>query len=435
MTLTSFGSVIAFKTHEGLPMAFHTENLELANISDEAFACLQKSLKTAVTDAEKEVLVELINWSNSNRLDVQSKVFNGRRKIDQLLINNTQICNLKCIYCAAGGDGTYGDPVVKISIEKTLPQLEFFLKKLSKGDQFRINFAGGEPLLHPEIIEAIYDFAQSIAIQQGVDLKIVVTTNGTCIDANALRVLKKSKSFINISIDGPAKVNDIMRPQKNGESVTAKVIEGILKLVSEKSNLGGIGLTAVFNEMHTDVLATYEFFRGFTVDWYEFNFSHTEKSPEASDRYAEALPKVLARAWEVGGESELLKIRSVNLIFKRLDQRQKVSHFCGIRQNLLVIDARNEFYACPWDVGNKARAINKSEIQKELDGSVDTNKVQLSPTGLEKLPCQSCWMRNLCGGGCEFIHNNSGGIDKNFCGRMKSLIQSTFIYYEKSRRV
>jgi uncharacterized protein len=109
-----------------------------------------------------------------------------------------------------------------------------------------------------------------------------------------------------------------------------------------------------------------------------------------------------------------------------MDQRQKVSNFCGIHQNLLVIDARNQFYACPWDVGNKAKMIDKTEILGE----------NRTPELIEtKIPCQTCWMRNLCGGGCEFIHNNSEGFDENFCLRMNSLIKDTFVYYERARRI
>jgi uncharacterized protein len=426
MALNSFGKIIAFETQEGFPLAFHTENLELAKISNEAFVCMQKASNSGNILTDIDILEELNNWSNSNSLAEDINLKNSPKKIDHLLINSTQICNLKCVYCAAGGDGTYGDPVIKISIEKTFPQLEFFLNKLSRGDQFRINFAGGEPLLHPEAIEAIFDFANKVAQNNGIELRFVVTTNGTCFDEPTLKVLKKINAFINVSIDGPASVNDKMRPQKNGESVTAKVVEGIRRLVKEKQSFGGIGLTAVFNEMHSDVLETYEFFREFLVDWYEFNFSHTEKSKEASNHYAQSLSSVLQKAWEVGGETELLKIRSVNLLFKRLDQRQRVNNFCGIRQNLLVIDARNQYFACPWDVGNKSKIIKESEVLNNNDSI---------PLGFEKLPCQSCWMRNLCGGGCEFIHDNSGGIDKNFCNRMKSLIQDTFIYYERTRRV
>jgi uncharacterized protein len=432
MTLASFGSIIAFETQEGRSLAFHSENLELANISKEAFLYIQSAAGLKPKNIENSLFEELDNWSNSSPLVKVEESRSRPSKVDHLLINNTQICNLKCVYCAAGGDGTYGDPVIKISIEKTIPQLEFFLKKLSKGDQFRINFTGGEPLLHPELIEAIYEFAQSLAVQRGIELKVVVTTNGTCVDEIALNVLKNCKAYVNVSIDGPAEINDKMRPQRNGQSVTARVIDGIGKLVSEKKNLGGLGLTAVFNEINTDVLKTYEFFREFSVDWYEFNFSHTETSKEASDRYSQALPQVLKRAWEVGGEAELLKIRSVNLLFKRLDQREPVISYCGIGRNLLVVDARNQLYACPWHVGVKSKVLNKIKILDKSEGSEES--MQSSSMNM-KLPCSTCWMRNLCGGGCEFIHNRAGQIDKNFCGRMKSLIQATFIYYEISRRV
>jgi uncharacterized protein len=425
---------MAFKSFEGKPLAFHTQNLELATLTQEAFNYLKGPSSSPSEERDHSIVAEFKNWSNINQLSESYSVQTQARKVDTLLINNTQICNLKCIYCAAGGDGTYGDPVAKISVEKTLPMLEFFLKKLSKGDQFRINFAGGEPLLHPQAIEAIVIYAQKMATELGIYLKVVVTTNGTCIDEKVLSILGRVQAFVNVSLDGPPSVNDRLRPQKNGDSVTAKIILGLKLLLSDKSGLSGVGLTAVFNKLHSDVLLTYEFFKDFPVDWYEFNFSHTEHDSEASQKFSRSYLAAMKLAWDLGGEPELLKFRSVNQIFTRMDERAPVNSFCGIHQNLLVMDARSQFYACPWDVGNKKKLINSTEI---LSSSPEDQKnlLQKATDAITEVPpCSSCWAQKLCGGGCEFVHQRSGGYDKNFCIRTKSLIQESLVFYEKSRR-
>src|SRR5690606_27575887 len=99
-------------------------------ISDELWADLK------MASAHSEAHQALQDWESENNPNVKS----GRMDfgIRSLTINVTQICNLKCTYCAAGGDGTYGQAQTRISVEKTLPQLKFFLEKLPEGASFKI---------------------------------------------------------------------------------------------------------------------------------------------------------------------------------------------------------------------------------------------------------------------------------------------------------
>src|SRR5690606_32544526 len=121
MELRRLKDILAVKAADGSLVAFHARNLEVAQISEEAWRDLQ------VFDGMEpsESLQELKSWEAEESSQVQtSKLDFGIRF---LTLNVTQICNLHCHYCAAGGDGTFGDAVAKISIEKTLPQIKYFL--------------------------------------------------------------------------------------------------------------------------------------------------------------------------------------------------------------------------------------------------------------------------------------------------------------------
>jgi uncharacterized protein len=123
-------NISIFTTSEGQVFGFHQLNLEVAQL---------ENLNSPETQEE------LVEWSLSKNIETLSG--NLDQKVTQIILNVTQICNLHCTYCAAGGDGTYGDPVKIISVEKTLPQIRFFIEKLSPNETFYINFLGGEPLL------------------------------------------------------------------------------------------------------------------------------------------------------------------------------------------------------------------------------------------------------------------------------------------------
>ena len=142
MNLKRFQDIIAVKTEptdsasgsgQSVITAFHARNLEIAEMSEAAFNEMTDiQFKTSQVpeskehSADAEALQSLKDWNAENNPDVKSgKVSFGIRS---LTLNVTQICNLKCTYCAAGGDGTYGEAINKVNVEKTLPQLKFFLE-------------------------------------------------------------------------------------------------------------------------------------------------------------------------------------------------------------------------------------------------------------------------------------------------------------------
>ena len=312
-----------------------------------------------------------------------------------------------------------------------MPQLKFFLEKVPAGEKFHITFLGGEPLLYPEAIELIADYVALMTAGRGIHTSFSVVTNGTLINEKVLTILKKIKCNVSISIDGPKEINDRTRPQKNGTSSTDAVVAGINKLIENKEHLGRLVLHAVFSKNHTDVVSTYNFFKGFDVDFYEFSYT-VEASDEASSQaYTEQMKKVADLAFAAGGEAALRKITLFDGYFAALDNQQQTENYCGAGKSFLMIDARNQVFTCPWEVGNRKDQVGSGT-------SLDTEKLaELSKPLIEKNNCQTCWARHLCGGGCMFMHKSKTGSkhqkDLNFCLRTRDLISTTILYYKQSR--
>ncbi|HEY4688634.1 MAG TPA: radical SAM protein [Anaerolineae bacterium] len=88
----------------------------------------------------------------------------------------TDICNLKCLGCYRQ----------KISGHKTLDQIKeevLFLKRWRNCDN--ISIAGGEPLMHPDILDVVAFIAQN-------GIKPIMLTNGVKLDRETLVALKKA---------------------------------------------------------------------------------------------------------------------------------------------------------------------------------------------------------------------------------------------------
>lgn len=425
MEQRQYKDIIAFRWEQGAPLAFHARNLEVAEISEQTWESFRELIPQTT-----QAGTELEAWAQESNPDVKS----GQLKpgIRSLTINVTQICNLKCTYCAAGGDGTYGSPQTKINVEKTLPQLKFFLERIPEGGQFHITFLGGEPLLYVEGIQEISHYVRLMTTGRNIHASFSIVTNGTLINEKTLSVLKSIKAKVTVSLDGPPSVNDKVRPTKDGSSSTSLIVEGLRKLSEAKEHLGGpLVVHGVFNKDNLDLLSAYNFYRTLNVDRYEFTYSVEENDDESNKYFVEQMNAIAKKAFSSGGEAELRKIGLFDNYFSALDNQQQTENYCGAGKSYLMVDAKNNLYTCPWDVGNKEEQVGQgTDLNAELMASYE------SPL-IEKNNCQSCWARFLCGGGCMFIHKQSTGSknrkDGQFCLRTRGLIATTLLYYKLSR--
>lgn len=432
------GDLVAFESRPGRWLGFHSLNLEVAELTPEAWETLAQPLDNL------EIFSKLKSWNLEQNPNVKPGASTKNQdpattkkqphSVRSLTLNVNQICNLHCAYCAAGGDGTFGDPVVRLSVEKTLPQLRFFLEKVPAGESFRITFLGGEPLLALEGLKLVSQFAQELAQTRGIQISFTVVTNGTLFTAQTVEQLCKMKADITISIDGPAEINDVHRPSKAASiSTTASVEKGLPLLLARKSELGTIGMSGTFGAHNLELHKAWQYYRQWPIDWFDFTYDHQETSSEISQKFLSELSRVGKEAFLIGGESELRKIKTFNNFYELLDQQQRVENFCGAGKSFLMIDARNNVYTCPWVVGDRKEIVGQGAqlFQNELDKYADSL--------IEKNNCQSCWARFLCGGGCMYMHKNKTGskhqVDENFCDRQRSLVAQSLSFYADSRAV
>ncbi len=434
MELRRYNDILALKSEAGALLAFHARNMEVAQISESTWlnmspTTLLNSAAPEVIQSQKinEALTELKSWDVENNPDVKISKINS--VIRFLTLNVTQICNLHCNYCAAGGDGTFGDTIAKISIEKTLPQLKFFLDRLPPNVSFNISFLGGEPLLYAEGLALIAKYVAEVAPERTVNYTII--TNGTLLTDKNLDILASMKASVTISLDGPPEINDIMRPTKNGTSPTAMIVAGLERLLARKMEFSHILIHGVFDSNNMELEKAYEFYSKFDVDSYDFSFSVSENNPRATVEYMSQMTKLAASAFTKGGESALRKIRIFEQHFQSLDQQRRTENYCGAGKSFLMIDARNQIYTCPWDVNDK-----KEQVGQGTELNEKTLEAYQKPI-LEANKCENCWARFLCGGGCMFVHKHGSG-NKNiknsqFCERTRFMVALTLVYYEQCR--
>jgi uncharacterized protein len=426
--------LVAFKKPGSTPYSFHAKNIQVAEISNELWNSMPAGSFTSasafeIPDGQSDEFSNAIrHWEDSSGT---AKLESRSRNKFNLTLNVTQLCNLHCHYCAAGGDGTYGDPVRQISVEKTLPQVKLLMNRLTPGGHFSITFLGGEPLMYPKAIQLIGEYTRDLGASQNIQTAFQIITNGTLINNEVLDLLAPIKPTITFSLDGPPEINDSRRPQRNGKSSTHQAIQGLEKLVDRKNEFGPILMHAVFNKDHLDVVRTWNFFKKFNIDKMEFTYDVTEKDETANMNFVESLKKAAALAFAEGGEKELRRIHFFDVYFDQLDNQYKKENYCGTGKSLLSLDSRNQIYQCPLEVSFKDRMVGQ-------DTTINwKNLKSLEAPLIELNNCQNCWARHLCGGGCLFNHESLTG-DKHtkhitYCFRTRHLLSEVIMYYKNCR--
>ncbi len=437
--LAAFNAASFLGTGPDAFIGFQSESLEVARLTPEVFRGLTKvSLASSVipqtfeSSLSSEDSSELKTWNDEVPV-VETKKAKTQFKAKSLNINVTQICNLKCTYCAAGGDGSYGDPVKRIEIEKTLPQLSYFISKLDKGERFHISFLGGEPLLYPAAIRAICEYVDGAAKEKGFVPSYKITTNGTLLNDDILNLLSTYKPTVVVSMDGKPEIMDRFRPQKNNKPTSQAIETTLAKLNTVRSKIGPLAVHAVFTKDHTAVLETYEYFRQFNFDWIDFIYSVSDLDEASNEQYMLEVTKTAKAAWDLGGEVELRKIYLFDNYFDRLDSQERLENHCGLGRSFAVIDSRNQVFNCPWTVGSVQDRLGSGSVLDEAKLAEYAEE-----TIIERNNCQSCWAKYMCGGGCSFIHQTTSKKDTlqkslQFCERTRFLLALALYYYAIAR--
>ncbi len=92
-----------------------------------------------------------------------------------------------------------------------------------------------------------------------------------------------------------------------------------------------------------------------------------ENDDLSNKQFVDQMKMVAELAFISGGEKELRKITLFDQYFRALDNQQQTENFCGAGKSYLMVDAQNNLYTCPWDVGTKAEQVGHgSYLNDEL---------------------------------------------------------------------
>lgn len=317
-----------------------------------------------------------------------------------LTFNTTHACNMACRYCFAFSKSKQFKPMSTHIAEKAIKNL---LMDFPETKRYLFYFFGGEPLLCKDFIRETARIVESIFKEYpGKEFTFLLNTNGLLLNDKDLLAFFKQKDFaITVSIDGPQEVNDQNRLLKSGQGSFKHILANIevLKQAGIKLNL-----RATISPRNQNLLNTFRFFENLAIPYaYAFTISASEKDEKETkmnQRTWVRTQQEYQQVFDFLTDKLLRKEEVFNMDFKQklsiLNQKTIRMHGCEAGRASFLVDELGRYFACQNMLPYQACI---GELENGIVSSIrDRYKSQFVS---ELKDCQKCWVRYLCGGGCQ----------------------------------
>lgn len=149
------------------------------------------------------------------------------RPHEQLILNVTERCNLRCRYCAYSGlyPQMRKHSTKDMSFNTARVALHKFLHNCD--EECAISFYGGEPLLNLDLVKLVVAEAES---HYDGKFFLSMTTNGTLLDPESMDYLREKNFFLLVSLDGPQEVHDSHRVYNDGRGSFEQLMRNLEQL-------------------------------------------------------------------------------------------------------------------------------------------------------------------------------------------------------------
>ncbi len=172
----------------------------------------------------------------------ESKKFN--KDVSELIIFVTNACNLYCKHCFYSAE--LRQPIEAIKLDEYEKMIKSLKKPLAN-----IILTGGEPFLHPEIVEIIKLFGDNKKA-----LQFTIPTNGRAVDMTLKKAEECLKVFsgnihIQVSLDGLEEYHNKLRGDEKSFESLVKTVKGLKELSKKYKHLSlGVNTTVSTENMN-----------------------------------------------------------------------------------------------------------------------------------------------------------------------------------------
>lgn len=312
-------------------------------------------------------------------------------------------CNLACRYCFAE-EGEYHGRRALMSFEVGKKALDFLIANSGKRVNLEVDFFGGEPLMNWDVVKRLVEYGRSREAECNKKFRFTLTTNGVLLNDEIMEFANREMANVVLSLDGRQKVNDEMRPFRNGKGSYDLIVPKFRKFAKQRDELGlSYYVRGTFTRDNLDFSEDIKHFA-------DLGFKHMSIEPvvgQPEEPYAirkEDLPKIMEEYDKLA--VELLERKKagkgVNFFHFMIDLEQgpcvaKRLSGCGSGTEYLAVTPWGDFYPCHQFVGNEEFLMGNVDdgiVRTDLQDEFKLCNVYAKPK------CSECFARYYCSGGC-----------------------------------
>jgi uncharacterized protein len=313
-----------------------------------------------------------------------------------------QKCNLGCTYCYAQG-GEFGGPAKQMERATACKAVDALFHDARAGERVSLSFLGGEPLLAREVIHAATAHAVARSAATGVEVRFAITTNGTNLREDDGDFFEQHEFAVTISLDGVGETHDRLRSDRAGRGSYDRILANVSPLLARQKRMQ-VSARVTVTPQNLRLRETLDAF--IALGFHSVGFSPLLRSPTGREELSSGeLEVMLAQMIDCGEEFERRLLRDerypfVNLV-NALQEIHRGTHRpypCGAGAGYLGVSADGDLSACHRFVGDADGAMG--HVATGVDRKAQ--RIWLSERHVHRQePCNSCWARYLCGGGCH----------------------------------
>ncbi|MFQ9516235.1 MAG: Cys-rich peptide radical SAM maturase CcpM [Eubacterium sp.] len=353
-------------------------------------------------------------------------------RMEYLLLQVTQECNLRCSYCVYGGNYENRKHSNRdMTFDLARRAIQYYVKRSSEMEELTLGFYGGEPLLNMKLITKCVDYIKQLVPDKPINFTL--TTNGTLLTLDTARYLYENGFDIVISLDGAKEDHDKNRVFKDSGKGTFNVIMRHMKTIKDNlpEFMSKISFNTVLNyNCNFSCVKDYYNTNEVVKDAYSvFNLVETTNTYSESEfskrflieyKYEQFL--LFMYMLSKCEKKYLLHSQLINMIYYRdffrmvkesgtIDSKWHHNGPCVPGARRLFVSVTGEFYPCEkvpeekvTQIGDIDRGIDEMACEKILNIGKITEK-----------NCESCWALRICD---QCV---AKAIDKNSISREKKL--------------
>ena len=305
-------------------------------------------------------------------------------------------CNLRCGYCYGGKK--FSRPMAAATMKRAVD-----LALAQQPAELDVSFFGGEPLLHPGLVEETLTYVESTVARLGPlqpQVRFVMNTNGTLVDEQVLSLLAPPRRFTTfVSLDGPAAIHDAHRVDQGGRGSCGRIEANLARLRKNKIPFSLVAVVRPDNarrlgEVMQALLVQQPAFLTLTPD---LRTPWTEESVADLRAGLGDLTEIWMNAFRRG---QVVRVEPLHgKILTHLNEGIPCPERCTLAGRAFAVAPSGRLYPC-------AQMIGEDDNETLVVGSVDTGLDRARLLDLQRAKdrveetCAPCALRTRCQSHC-----------------------------------